>query len=158
MLTIPFPTEGRQKPDVSGCWWGFSSSVKRLWNVCLCVNTVEVLTAYKQKNISLQKLSSCYFGWSNQHMSMSSQFSFSKLTQNNLNFSMEFFSWLLPLAWVDLMKVTDGGNAELHNDTDEESVFNVDQSALQAQGRPRCPSGGSNWCIPTFAGTKIEPI
>lgn len=71
---------------------------------------------------------------------------------------MEFFSWLLPLAWVDLMKVTDGGNAELHNDTDEESVFNVDQSALQAQGRPRRPIGGSNWCIPTFAGTKIEPI
>ena len=55
------------------------------------------------------------------------------------------------------MKVTDG-NTELHNDSDEESVVNVHQSALQARGRPRCPSGGSNWCIPTFAGTKLEPI
>lgn len=75
------PSHWRQKPDVTGCWWVFSFTVKRLWNVRLYVNTVEVLRAIKKTSPSRN----CPWDGSKNRRSCSTVF-ISKLTQNNLHF------------------------------------------------------------------------
>lgn len=40
------------------------------------------------------------------------------------------------MAWCDLMNVIDSGQTKLYNDTDEETVFNVDRLCLSVSVSP----------------------